>query len=308
MPLSTSFCTRYVRSCLFDWFLDSVSVFWTHPAALETVRSVGNTRFTYTSRGTMSDWEDEEAWNVGATGGGGGSDSDEDETALELAREQEEKERLEREGPAKMSFEEIMKQRSKSLLESNAADTTALPAEEQVLSVAEQRAIMMKGIKAAEEADHRLTEELFGSGGEGVQKDEKKGPSLDAILEAISALDIQTSEDHEKLAALMASKVPKDNAQAVYAFVHNIFNELFTGDVCELAKPIVNEIDVQLLEKRTLKSSMKAEAEAKARDAKLKAEAEARMNAAPKGGDMLDMMDNVGDYSDEEDEDGFDFM
>ena len=65
---------------------------------------------------------------------------------------------------------------------------------------------------------------------------------------------------------------------------------------------------VQLLEKRTLKSSMKAEAEAKARDAKLKAEAEARMNAAPKGGDMLDMMDNVGDYSDEEDEDGFDFM
>ena len=121
-------------------------------------------------------------------------------------------------------------------------------------------------------------------------------------------VEAKTPEDHEKLAALMASKVPKDNAQAVYAFVHNVFNELFTGDVCELAKPIVDEIDVHVLEKRTLKSSMKAEAEAKARDAKLKAEAEARMNAAPKGGDMLDMMDNVGEYSEEEDEDGYDFM
>ena len=239
-------------------------------------------------------WEDEEDWESNTNtfvGGGNNSDSDEDETVAEMERESESSSKKTKE----QALIDLITEQTKGIL--NNADSS--PAGDREVTEDEKRAAMLKGIKAAEEADNRLTEELFGGASASALKEEES--KFEDVVETISRVNLSTEDHYKRLGRALSNKIPSEVENAAPAFVEVLVKELVIGDACEKIDTINARLTDLLTKKKAAEVAKKAE--------KPKAE---NVEAPKKKDnfDMMTMMDNMSEGEDDydDDEDGYDFM
>ena len=298
---------------------------WRHRFAATTANHSWDCRTTATHYLEMS-WEDavasdgDDDWeNLRADTGasmpavtnttwGSGSDSDEeDATAKELAVERAEKDKQASlmASQHKKTFAEIEAEReAKDALRQ--IDNHINATEDRVLTAAEQRQAMLQGLKAAEDADHLLTQELFGGASQSVVDQEQNRLSFDQVVSMISSMKLTSIIEFEKLASVLSSKIPKNDRQAVIVYFQNLLQEILKGDICTGVDPLHSELDA-LIKKKSEK-----EQELKQRAADAEKEKAGNNEPSDKGSDAEDTfdigdIDNIGS-SDGEESDGFDFM
>ena len=221
--------------------------------------------------------------------GNNNSDSDEDETVAEMERESESSSKKTKE----QALIDLITEQTKGILN----NTDSSPAGGREVTEDEKRAAMLKGIKAAEEADNRLTEELFGGASASALKEEES--KFEDVVETISRVNLSTEDHYKRLGRALSNKIPSEVENAAPAFVEVLVKELVIGDACEK----IDTINARLTDLLTKK---KAEAAKKAEKPKAeKVEAPKKDNF-----DMMTMMDNMSEGEDDydDDEDGYDFM
>ena len=298
---------------------------WRHRFAATTANHSWDCRTTATHYLEMS-WEDavasdgDDDWeNLRADTGasmpavtnttwGSGSDSDEeDATAKELAVERAEKDKQASlmASQHKKTFAEIEAEReAKDALRQ--IDNHINATEDRVLTAAEQRQAMLQGLKAAEDADHLLTQELFGGASQSVVDQEQNRLSFDQVVGMISNMKLTSIIEFEKLASVLSSKIPKNDRQAVIVYFQNLLQEILKGDICTAVDPLRSELD-GLIKKKTEKEQ---ELKQRAADAeKEKAENNQTSDKDADAADAFDIgdIDNIGS-TDGDESDGFDFM
>ena len=239
---------------------------------------------------------------------GSGSDSDEeDATAKELAAERAEKDKQAAllASQHKKTFAEIEAEReAKDALRQ--IDSHINANEDRVLTAAEQRQAMLQGLKAAEDADHLLTQELFGGASQSVIDQEQNRLSFDEVVGMISNMKLTSIIEFEKLANVLSSKTPKNDRQALIVYFQNLLQEILKGDICTAVDPLRSELD-GLIKKKTEKEQ---ELKQRAADAeKEKAENNQTSDKDADAADAFDIgdIDNIGS-TDGDESDGFDFM
>ena len=214
---------------------------------------------------TMSDWDAGSSDDGFAGGGGGGaaafsdeedraafSDDDdeeeEDETLLELAREKAEAEAQRKAGKPAATFDEIMAARAAKDAAKLLAEKTAEEADRE-LTPAQQLQRMRDGLKAAEEADNALTNELFGLGGEAEgggeggkarreAEKEAEQAALEALTLAASKLVLLEDGDYGALSGALVSKLRANGGEFVGDFLETLLGELTTPQLEAHLTPI----------------------------------------------------------------------
>lgn len=196
----------------------------------------------------MSDWEAASSDEGGFAGGApanafsdedeaGFSDEEEDETLAEMAREKAEAEAKLKEGKPSKTFDEIMAERA-------AKDQAALLAEKKKeeadrdLTPAEQLKRMREGLKAAEEADNALTNELFGLEVSKESSPEAEAAALEALTLATSKLVLLEDGDYDALSGALISKLRADGGEFVGDFLETLLGELTTTQLEAELTPI----------------------------------------------------------------------
>jgi hypothetical protein len=244
-----------------------------------------------------------------------GSESEEDATAKEMAKERAERERLLALSQIKYkkTFAEIQAEReAKDLLDQVANSTN--PSHNKPLTAQEQREAMLNGLKAAEDADNLLTQELFGGESQSVVTKEKQKLCFENVVNLISSMKMQSIIEYEKLAALLSNKIPRDNV-TVLCFLQNLLHETLNGDICNDLNLLFVEIN-KLIDTKKYKDHESATGDLSLGqdalpDMKKKA-ATTKDTKNENDGDSFDLGDLDNTYStedeDEEDDDGYDFM
>ena len=197
----------------------------------------------------MSDWDAASSDEGGFAGGpaanafsdedgaGFSDEEEEDETLAEMAREKAEAEAKLKEGKPSKTFDEIMAERA-------AKDQAALLAEKRKeeadrdLTPAEQLQRMREGLKAAEEADNALTNELFGMEVSKEGSPEVEAAALEALTLAASKLVLLEDGDYDALSAALISKLRADGGEFVGDFLETLIGELTTTQLEAQLTPI----------------------------------------------------------------------
>ena len=175
----------------------------------------------------------------GTAAGGVFSDDDddeEDETLAEMARERAEAEAKLKEGKPSKTFDEIMAERAAKDAEMLRAEQKQEEADRE-LTQAEQLQRMREGLKAAEEADNALTNELFGSAAESdTVSDEKM--ALEELTLAASKLVLLEDADYSALSGTLISKLRADGGEFVGDFLETLLGELIAPQLEAHLAPI----------------------------------------------------------------------
>ena len=242
-----------------------------------------------------------------ATWGSGSDSEEEDATAKELAAERAEKNKQNAlmATQHKKTFAEIEAEReAKDALKQ--LDNHINASEDRVLTAAEQRQAMLQGLKAAEDADHLLTQELFGGASQSVIDQEQSRLSFDQVVSMISNMKLNSIIEFEKLANVLSSKIPKNDRQAVIVYFQNLIQEILKGDICTGVDSLHAELDGFIKKKTEQEQEMKERAAVAAKE-KAEENPSSDKDADGEYGFDIGDIDNMGS-SDGEESDGVDFM
>lgn len=244
------------------------------------------------------------------------SDSDEDDaTAKELARERAEKQKLAvvANTKHKKTFEEIQAEREAKQLLNQFAEAVDISSSKP-LTAKEQRQKMLQGLKAAEDADNLLTQELFGGATQNVLRKEKSLVNFEHILHLISTMKLTSIIEYEKLATILSRKIPNGDRKATFIYLQNLFQEILIGTICQETNSLYTELNKQLEVQRRRDQVDKDKKTMPKVDSKEKLSLNDKLNENSKRGmnDVFDLGDldiiNSDGEGSEDDDDGYDFM
>ena len=269
----------------------------------------------------MSDWEDEsDGEDTPMTNNFDEEENEfsdeEDETMKEIAAEKEAAKVKAKANKPKKTFDEIMADRKTKDAQKQLAEQRKEEAERQ-LSPEEQAQTIRDGLKAAEEADNALMNELLGIEKDG--KDEKVAEdpeALEKLTTAISQLTLSASTDYSALSSALISKLRSDggtSSEHLGGFLETLLSEIVTVQIADQLGGIGEVI-------KAAKSTAEALEAAKPKVVVEETKTKAAINKHGRGDKLVGMFDSMGlggedndddddeDSSEEEEEEEEDFM
>jgi hypothetical protein len=256
----------------------------------------------------MSDWEDDDGDDFVVQANDSFSDEEEeDETLAELAQEKLQAQEKAKEGKPKKTFDEIMLER-KAKDAQRQLDEQKQEQDERQLTPEEQLEKMRDGLKAAEEADNRLMNELLGVETGQDQKVEEDPEALEKITMAISQLTLSTSADYGALSSALIGKLRTSDGEAAVnlsGFLETLLSEVVTvqlGDQLDSIEEAINAAKSTAEALEAAKPKVEVAEESKKEQPNKKKTTPGAQPA--KGGDKLyGMFEDVGGEDVDEDDD-----